>query len=400
MYQDYFEFYNPAKILSGHNALENIPYELNIRGASRPLLLTSGTPAKNGLADQVLGCLRGYGIQANAVFSQIPKEPTFLTVSVAADIYRQNGCDSLIALGGGSVLDTAKGVKLLAAHDADCLDPFLGCEAIPPGIPVPLIAIPTTAGTGSECNRVAVLADGDSGVKQEFLSASLIPDVAVVDPRTTLTLPPLITASTGMDALVHAVEAYTCLQKNPISDALCLSALGLIGHFLVKAVSEGEEERYRLAMSNAALMAGMAFSNSMVGLCHAIGHACGAVAQAPHGQLVGVLLPHVMRYNMDAVRDRVEIASLYGRLLLPLAGEELYAQVPYRRRPERCIAVVEGMLELLHLKCGLPQNLRQAGVEREQFQRIAKLAENDGAILLNPKPASGQEILAILEAAY
>lgn len=395
---DYYEFYNPIKILSGENALENIPYELNVRGALRPLIITSGTPIKVGLTSIITDALVGYGIEANAIFSDVEKDSSFETVEKAAQFYQRNACDSIIALGGGSVLDTAKGVKILISQGADSLERFMGNEMIPAGLPVPFIMIPTTAGTGSECTKVAVIANPKEQIKHEFISTELLPNVAVIDPRTTLTLPPRATAATGADAMVHCVEAFTCLQKNPISDAFALGALDLIGRNFINAVNDGEDAVYRLAMSNAALMAGIAFSNSMVGLCHAIGHACGAIGHVAHGEAMAILLPAVMRYNMDAMLNGALLSDLYGRLLLPLSGDEVYAQTQSRKRMEKTIERIEEILAYLHQKCGLPLTLEQADITEKDFAAIAELAQNDGAILVNPKPAGFDQIIEILQA--
>ena len=181
------------------------------------------------------------------------------------------------------------------------------------------MAVPTTAGTGSEATLVAVVANPALQVKMEFLSYHLLPDVAVLDPRMTETLPPRITASTGFDALVHAIEAATCLQRNPVSDSFAERAIRQITQSLPRAVKNGRDRRARMAMANGSLLAGAAFSNSMVGLVHAIGHALGGVCHVAHGDAMTILLPAVMQYNLDKCRER------YGELLLHVAG------------PERCV---------------------------------------------------------------
>lgn len=394
----YFEFYNPMKILSGDYSLENIPYELNIRGATHPLIITSTTPLKVGLISILTRALNGYSIISDSIYSDVPKESSFESVEMAAKIFKQSGCDSIIALGGGSVLDTAKGVKILVSHESESLETFMGNETIPKGKSVPFFMVPTTAGTGSECTKVAVISNISQHIKHEFISSELLPDVAVIDPRTTLTLPPRLTAATGIDAIVHAIEAYTCLQKNPISDTFAMTSLELIGKNLINAVNYGTNDVYRLAISNAAMMAGIAFSNSMVGLCHAIAHGCGAVTNISHGEAVGILLPAVMRYNMDAIVNGVIVSDLYGKLLLPLSGDEVYAEMQSRKRPEKAIERIEEIMAYLHQKCALPLTLEQGGILQNDFEKIAESAINDGALLLNPKPCGRAEIMEILEA--
>lgn len=399
---NYFEFYNPVKILSGENSLENIPYELNIRGGNRPFLMAAPSAQRSGLVDLLLEKMRGYGIEPGAFYDQVPSDPSIQIVELAARTAVQGGCDSILAIGGGSVMDAAKGVKVLLSHNVPELHPFMGCETIPPGQPIPTIMVPTTAGTGSECTRVAVLSEESprGRIKHEFVSSQLLPDVAVLDPRSTLTLPPRVQAATGMDTLVHCVEAYTGLGHNPISDGMALSALELVGRSLFNAVSDPSNSRYRMDMLNASLMAGMAFSNSLVGLCHAIAHACGAVAQIPHGEAVAILLPAVMRYNLDATTRGEKVAERYGRLLLALSGPEVYAGTNPLLRGSKAIQAVEDLNRLLHSKCGLPLTLSQAGMTREQLAAIASGACNDGALLYNPAPAGEEEILQLLDSVF
>lgn len=253
--------------------------------------------------------------------------------------------------------------------------------------------VPTTSGTGSECTGVAVVQDDRSRLKQEIVSDQFLPDVAVLDPRSTKSLPPRLTAASGMDALTHAIEAYTGRQKNPLSDAYARSAVELIGQNLIAAVREPKKDEYRLAMACASAMAGMAFSNSMVGVVHAIAHALGAVCQLPHGEAVGLLLPKVMRWQMDVQAPR------YGELLCAFCGAEYYAEIPYQQRGEKLVEAIEDTLLHLHQKCGIPQTLRDAGVSRRNFKQIVQAALNDGAMLASLKPAGREDVENILESA-
>lgn len=271
----YYEFKLPAKILSGDGALEHIPHELDSLGAHRPLLLSDQGLEQVGTVKIVQAALRQGGMAAAETFCRIPPDSSIQVVNQIAGLYRQAQCDSLIAVGGGSVIDTAKGVGMVLAQAGSDLLDSAGCEVLPRGAHVPFVAVPTTAGTGSEATLVAVVANPALQVKMEFLSYHLLPDVAVLDPRMTETLPPRITASTGFDALVHAIEAATCLQRNPVSDSFAERAIRQITQSLPRAVKNGRDRRARMAMANGSLLAGAAFSNSMVGLVHAIGHALG-----------------------------------------------------------------------------------------------------------------------------
>jgi alcohol dehydrogenase len=315
-------------------------------------------------------------------------------VNQIAREYRDFSCDALVALGGGSVLDTAKGVRLLIAQDADDLLDLMGCECIPKGRHIPFVAIPTTAGTGSEATAVAVIRNPALNIKMEYISAQLMPDTAILDPRMTATLPPRITASTGMDTLCHAIEAYSCQQKNPVSDAYATAAIELVRKNLVKAVRFGSSKEARLSMANASFLAGAAFSNSMVGVVHAIGHALGGVCHVPHGDAMNILLPTCMRFNLKVCNDT------YAELLLHLAGPEVYLKTPKNQRAKRAIQEVIRLREQLHRMTGLPTTLKEAGVDPAKFPEVAKAALNDGAVIVNPRQVTYDAVIRILEVSY
>ena len=213
----YFEFANPTKLCSGAGAVDNLGYELEILGVHNPLLLSDAVLEKIGTLSLVIKALQGRKI--GRIFTDVPRDSSVETVNEAAAQYRAYGCDGIVAVGGGSVLDTAKGVRLLISQTCEDLLELMGCECLPAGKRVPFVAIPTTAGTGSEATAVAVIRNTEKNIKMEYISQQLMPDVAVLDARMTMTLPPRVTASTGMDTLCHAIEAYSCLQKNPLSDA-------------------------------------------------------------------------------------------------------------------------------------------------------------------------------------
>ena len=394
MIPNYYEFLNSVKILSGKLALDNIPHELNSLGGKRPIILTNDILVEIGLVKTAVDALKGSDIVIGAVYDSIPVDSSVKVVNEAAGIYRDKKCDSIIAIGGGSVIDTAKGVSVVITENDDNLMKYAGSEILKKRRAMPFIVIPTTAGTGSEVTLVAVIADPDRNVKMEFLSYNLLPDVAVLDPRMTRSLPARASASTGMDALSHAVEAYTCIQKNPLSDAYAFAAINLIREYLPRVVENGHDEEARLAMANASLMAGAAFSNSMVGIVHAIGHACGGVAHVAHGDAMTILLPYGMDYNFDTV------PGYYADLLLPLAGPEVYAATTKGERAARSVSAVRELISLFNSRCGLPTRLRDVGVKEEDFERIAKTAVNDGAVVMNPKAVGLEDVLAVLRKAY
>ena len=394
MLPDYYEFQHSTKLLSGKLALENIPMELHMLGARCPMVLSDQVLFQIGTLKTVCDAVQADGILIGAVYHEIPADSSSAVVNEIAELYRRSGCDSLVAVGGGSVLDTAKGVRMLLSQQAEDIMELLGCEILSRGRHIPFVAVPTTSGTGSESTLVAVIRNAVSGMKMEFISYYLQPDVTVLDVRMTLTLPPKTTASTGLDALCHAIEACTCLQRNPLSEAYGTAAIRMIGRYLKRAVKNGRDEEARLGLANASTMAGAAFSNSMVGMVHAIGHALGGVCHVPHGDAMTILLPWCMEYNMEKLSDD------YGELLLYLAGPETYAAT---RKEERGRAMAEQVRTLsgeLHDLCGVPVTLKEAGVKREDFEAVAQAAINDGAMIVNPVKVDKSDVIAVLERAY
>ena len=389
MLPDYYEFYNPVRIVSGKKALESIPGILLESGARRPLILTGAVIVKAKLMLKVSSALRAGKIIPDIIFKDIHQDSSLDTVKAAKDMYIENRCDSLIAVGGGSVIDTAKAANIMISENTVDLRKFEGLDRLKTP-QVPLIVVPTTVGTGSEATSAAGIFDPDRKAKIQFISPLIFPKAAVLDPRMTETIPPKLLASTAMDALSHAVEAYSCMQKNPMSDTYAFTAVNLIRQNLVKALeNEGEREEV-FALANAALLAGLAFSNSMVGAVHAIGHACGAVAHVPHGIAMGLLLPAVMEFNIRRAEE------YYADLLLPLAGEEVYAQTPVNVRATRAIHEIRKLQRDLHDLCGFPLTLKDAGVTASQVREIAKASINEAALITNPRDMTAADAEKIL----
>lgn len=390
----YFEFQNAVKLLCGDLALERIPNELQHLNAKRPLVLSDAVLAKIGTMAMVTDAMVAEGVAPAATFTDIPVDSSLAVVNRIAAFYREQNCDSIVAIGGGSVIDTAKGVRLVLSQDTDDIFSISGLENVTKGRYIPFVVVPTTAGTGSECTGVAVIKNDANGVKMEFLSPFVEPDVAVIDPRMTEGLPPKATASTGMDALCHAVEACTCLQANPMSSAYGTAAIRLIMQNLETATKEGKNREARYNMALASTMAGIAFSNSMVGAVHAIGHALGGVCHVPHAVAMTILLPHVMRYNLS------HSAGDYAALLPWLVGMDAAMATPAEKRAEAAIEAIVTLGRKLNTACGLPLTLSEAGVSKDAFAKVAEFAVNDGALIVNPRAASEEQVMEILNAAF
>lgn len=392
-HQSFYEFYCPVKLVVGPQALEHIPFELGVRNADKPMIITDKGVLGAGLVKHVMGVFEGDKDNI-VVFDDVPPDSSLDTVRNAAKMYRDNGCNAIIAVGGGSVIDTSKGVNILVSLGGDDLMQYSGAHVLKEPLK-PFFVIPTTAGTGSEATLVSVISD-DDGIKQSFVSSFLLPDVAVLDPRMTLTLPPHITAMTGMDAMTHAVEAYTCMGANPISDAYAMTAISKVSKNLPKVMDNPKDKDARLQLAEASTMAGIAFSNSMVGLVHSLGHALGGVCHLPHGLCMNLLMPYVLEYNKDVNGERI------GELLRPLLNnDEAYANVPSAERTMEAIKYIRAMRDDLYEQCQLPRTLQETGkVEQSQLEAIADVAINDGSIIYNPKEADKTDLMNILNRAW
>lgn len=388
----YFEFQNSTKILCGYKALENIPYELNNLNSKRPLIVTDSILNKLGLVKIVVDAMKDSNIIVGSIYDKVPPDSDIKVIEDLAKAYKEFSCDSFIAIGGGSVIDTCKGANVLLKNGNNDLVKVMGSENITIKLE-PFIVIPTTSGTGSEVTCVAVVKDHERHVKMAFQSYHLLPDVAVLDPRMTKTLPKKITATTGCDALTHAIESYYCLQKNPISDIYAGIAMRLIVENLPKCINNPQNEDFRLALALASNIAGASFSNSMVGSVHQIGHALGGVAGVPHGAAMAILLPHVMQFNYDISKET------FADMLQYLINPEELGIVPKEERAQRAIDVIKEFISNIKEISGIATTLQEAGVDKQQLDKISKTALNDGAGLINPILLSETDILSILQAA-
>jgi len=397
----YYEYCCRVKIISGVGALEKIPPLLTALKAARPMIITDKGVVGAGLLEIVNNALT-HSVTVGAVGDDVPPDSDIKVVHHLARVYREHGCDSLIAVGGGSVMDTAKGINIVVSEKADDLMRFAGVGTLKRPLR-PLIAVPTTAGTGSEVTLVAVVADHDKKRKMFFTSYFLLPDAAVLDPRMTLTLPAGITAATAMDALSHAMEAYTCLAKNPLSDAGAYSAVSLIGNHLIDVIRQPDDREGRLALANAATLAGMAFSNSMVGMVHTLGHAVGAVCRVPHGVCMAIMLPYGLEYNMH------KNGHFTAELLLPLAGSDAYARTPKHLRAEEVVNRIRRLNRALHDETdgAHPRCFKEVVdgqgrpmVPKDRLGEVAEYALNDVTISYNPEELDRKDLLAVIEAAW
>lgn len=381
---EFFEFRLPARVTFGNDALADLPLRLEELGVTRPVLLTDPGVRAAGVVDRVLAALGGgAGVP---IFDQIPPNSSLAAVQAGLEVVRQAGADGLIAVGGGSVMDTAKAVNLLHSLGGDLAD-YQGVGVITRA-PGPLVAIPTTAGTGSEVTPFAVIRDEAAGIKYAFASPYLVPSLAVLVPELTLGLPRSLTAATGMDAMTHAVEAYISNDHNPFSDALAVAAMGTIYRYLPRAVAEPDDREARAAMLIASTQAGMAFGSALVGAVHAISHALGGIYNVPHGTANACLLPWVLEFNLPAAEERLAgVARALG-----VAG-------PTDPAPAAARAGIAALARLVE-ELGLPRRIRELGVPYDNLEAVAALALSDGSYFTNPRQADEEELLALIRRAW
>jgi alcohol dehydrogenase class IV len=395
-------FHSAGQLLFGRNATHQLG-EVALRlGAKRMLIVTDPILAKTGLVDRIRDPLKSSNV-ALEVFSGGEPEPSFRAAGACIDAARQFRPDALLGLGGGSNMDLAKITATLLSHGGSLRD-YVGDDKVP-GPVLPLVCVPTTAGTGSEVSAAAVLTDQENKVKVGILSNYLRPRAAVVDPLCTLSCPPKLTADSGIDALTHAIEAYTAVDnehfplpagertiyqgRHPLGDCLAEKAIALIGANLSRAVHHGDDLTAREGMSLGATLAGLAFSNVGVAAVHALEYPVGGATHCSPGAGNGLLLPFVMRFNLPARRKEFAvIARLLGE---DVAGLD---EIP---AAERAITAVER----LRAEIGIPQRLRDLGVQQPQLRAFAEKAFSIQRILrVNPRTVTREDLEGILEAAF
>jgi aldehyde dehydrogenase (NAD+) len=380
-----FLFFAPTRIVFGANSAGDVALELRNLGCERAVVVTDRFLYES--TDLVKKIEKTLGELCVGVFADVPSDSGLHVVNQGYEFARGRGAQGVVSVGGGSVIDTAKGIAILL-KEGGRLEDYQGFQMLTRKV-APHVCLPTTAGTGSEVTYVAVIKDHDKKQKLLFGDHHIIPDIAILDPMLTLGLPRGLTAATGMDALSHAVEAITSSQREPISDALGLHAIRLIRQWLPLAVADGSDVDARGHMLVAATMAGAAFGNAQVGLVHAIAHTVGARHGVHHGLANAVAMPYVMRFNnSDVAEEQATIADALGVDIRGMSIEEAG------------LAAADAVARLT-IELGLPTNLKDAGVPENDLQECAQVALSDGAIIYNGKPVfDPDEVLAVLHKAW
>lgn len=376
---------NPTRIVFGAGSAGDIKAELGALSCRKALVVTD--KFLNDGTDIVKGIVKALGDACAGVFSDVPADSGVHVVDAGARFGKSRDADCIVSVGGGSVIDTAKGIAILLKEGGSLLD-YQGFQILSRR-QTPHIAVPTTAGTGSEVTYVAVIKDHENNKKLLFGDHHIIPDVAILDPNLTVALPPLLTAATGLDAFSHGLEAVTSAQREPIADALGLHAMRLIRRFLPLAVTNGKDIAARGQMLAAATMGGAAFSNAQVGLMHAIAHVVGARHHVHHGMANAIVMPYVMRFNNDAVADR-------HRMVAEVMGIDTRGMSDEAAGLKAADAIADFIREV-----GLPGSFREAGVPESDLPECAEMAMYDGSIVYNGKEISDPaDVLGVLKAAW
>jgi alcohol dehydrogenase len=381
-----FEFNTVGRIINGSGSALELASQCRRLAVNRPLLVTDPGLMAIGLVQPVLAALENEDF-APVVFDQVREDPPEATVLAATELGRSRQVDGVIAVGGGSSMDVAKVVAVLLGGDQP-LNELYGVGLVAGGR-LPLVLVPTTAGTGSEVTPVAVITTGET-TKAGVSSPVLLPDAAVLDAGLTLGLPPAVTAMTGVDAMVHAIEAYTSRhQKNPLSDNLARQALVLLSRNIRTAVLDGQNLEARENMLLGACLAGQAFANAPVAAVHALAYPLGGHYHIPHGLSNSLVLPAVLEFNAPAASE------LYAELAEIVVGEPVAGSVE-----AKTTALIEAMRVLID-DVSLPATLQLAGVDEKSLEMLAEDAMLQQRLLVNnPREVNYDDALAIYRAAY
>ncbi len=392
MLPEFFEFYNPTKVVYEAGVSTDLKPELDLIGIRKYFIISDQIINGLGHVQKIADGLKEAGFEVTGYFLDVKQDARLNDVQACADLVKASGAEGILSIGGGSVIDTAKAVNILFSVGGDLVEDFSGAHTLTRPLN-PHVVIPTTAGTGSEVTMAAVIYDEENKEKLAFPDKFLLPNLAVLDPELTLSLPPKMTAATGMDALTHAIEAFVGNDASPISDAFAVGAIELIMNNLVKATEHGDDIEARGAMLIASTMAGIAFTHSMCGCVHGMAHATGAHYRVPHGVANGILLPFGMEFNFEEIKHKLV-------RLLPFMGVPAEAGLSEDEGARKVIDAVRKLTARLNQLGALPLRLSEVGVPEDGLIEIAEGALNDGTSFYNPREMDAEELLPFIQKAY
>lgn len=378
------KFHMPSVNLFGSGAVYDAGRCLSDLGVKKPLLVTDEGLHNLGISEKIAKIIRDAGLEVS-IFPKVEPNPTDQNVEEGLTAFNSEGCDSIVTLGGGSSHDAGKGIALVAANGGKIQD-YEGVDLSKKTI-VPLVAINTTAGTGSELTKFTIITDSSRHVKMAIVDKHITPTLSINDPELMLGMPPSLTAATGLDALTHAIEAYVSTAATPITDALAIQAIKIVPKNLPRAVANGQDIEAREQMMYAQTLAGMAFNNASLGYVHAIAHQFGGFYNFPHGVCNAILLPHVCRFNLISRVERfAEIAAALG---------ENVDKLSKREAAEQGILAIERMVRDLNI----PKGFKELGAKEEDIPKIAENAMKDVTALTNPRKLTLEEVIEIIKGA-
>lgn len=382
-----YDFLMPSVNFFGPGVINKIGDRAKMLGMKKPVIVTDKflEGLKDGAVEQTLDSLKAAGVDY-VVYNNVEPNPKIRNIKEVKKLYEESGADSIITVGGGSAHDTGKGAGIILTNGDD-ITKLAGIETLDKALP-PLIAVNTTAGTGSELTRHAVITNEETHLKFVVVSWRNIPLVSFNDPTLMLDVPKGLTAATGMDAFVQAVEPYVSVDHNPITDSQCVEAIKLIETSLREAVANGHNLDARTKMVEAEMLAGMAFNNANLGYVHAMAHQLGGQYDAPHGVCCALLLPYVEEYNIIACPDRfAQLAEIMGENTEGLST---------RDAAELAIKAMKQLSE----DVGIPHSIKEIGAKPEDFELMAENALKDGNAFSNPRKGTKEDIIKIFQAAY
>ncbi len=377
-----YSYFMPTVNLMGAGAVNEVGKQARIIGGTKALVVTDKPLVEIGIAGKVVKLLEDAGL-ATVLYDEVKPNPTDKNVHDGVELYKKEGCDIIVAVGGGSPIDCAKGIGLLATNGGKIKD-YEGLDKSKNPMP-PFIAVNTTAGTASEMTRFTIITDTDRNIKMAIVDWHVTPTVSINDPELMVSMPKSLTAATGMDALTHAVEAYVSTIATPITDSAAIKAIELISQYLRPAVANGQNMEARDKMAYAEFLAGMAFNNASLGFVHAMAHQLGGFYDLPHGVCNAILLPHVETFNMIACPERfADIAVAMGENIDGLSVIE-------------AAEVAMESIKRLAKDVGIPSGLKELGVKEEDLPILAENALKDACGLTNPRTATKEEIIQIFK---
>jgi alcohol dehydrogenase len=374
-----YKFFTPTKLLFGEGCSDDVGKWLKELGGSKVLLVTDEGIVKVGLAEQIRNRIQNEGLTV-LTYSEVRENPTVKNVHEGRDLIAEENIDAVVALGGGSSMDAAKAMSILSVHDGNITEYELGLRPFTQSGP-PLVAVPTTSGTGSEATMGAVITDQQTHRKFDVVDPLMAPTLSLVDPLLTASLPAALTGATGMDALTHAIEGYTAALASPLTDALHLKAIELLGRYLLQAYCDGSDKEARKNVMMASMIAGIGFPNSGLGAVHGLSLPLGGRFNIPHGIANAIILPHVMAYNLS---------SCPGKF-----GDIAKALDTKTNEPKEAVEAVYQLRKALNIPV-----LRSYDIETKDIPLLAKdaLGRNSNCVT-NPREVSENDAIEIYKRA-